>query len=58
MDGYEVMPIAKAAPVGDIFCHPDRRHSNVIRKEHFLKMKDGATCVLRPFRCGAGVYPP
>ena len=41
MDGYEVMPIAKAAPVGDIFCTLTG-DINVIRKEHFLKMKDGA----------------
>ncbi len=41
MDGYQVMPIAKAAPVGDIFCTLTG-DLNVIRKEHFLKMKDGA----------------
>jgi len=41
MDGYQVMPIAKAAPVGDIFCTLTG-DINVIRKEHFLKMKDGA----------------
>jgi adenosylhomocysteinase len=41
MDGYEVMPIAKAAPIGDIFCTLTG-DINVIRKEHFLKMKDGA----------------
>jgi adenosylhomocysteinase len=41
MDGYEVMPIAKAAPVGDIFCTLTG-DINVIRKEHFQKMKDGA----------------
>jgi len=41
MDGYPVMPIAKAAPVGDIFCTLTG-DINVIRKEHFLKMKDGA----------------
>jgi adenosylhomocysteinase len=41
MDGYEVMPIAKAAPYGDIFCTLTG-DINVIRKEHFLKMKDGA----------------
>jgi adenosylhomocysteinase len=41
MDGYEVMPIAKAAPVGDIFCTLTG-DINVIRKEHFLKMKNGA----------------
>ena len=41
MDGYEVMPIAKVAPIGDIFCTLTG-DINVIRKEHFLKMKDGA----------------
>jgi adenosylhomocysteinase len=41
MDGYQVMPIAKAAPIGDIFCTLTG-DINVIRKEHFLKMKDGA----------------
>lgn len=41
MDGYEVMPIAKAAKIGDIFITLTG-DINVIRKEHFLKMKDGA----------------
>ncbi len=41
MDGYRVMPIAEAAKVGDIFCTVSG-NVNVIRKEHFLKMKDGA----------------
>ena len=41
MDGFQVMPIAKAAPLGDIFCTLTG-DINVIRKEHFLKMKDGA----------------
>jgi adenosylhomocysteinase len=41
MDGYRVMPIAEAAGVGDIFCTVSG-NVNVIRKEHFLKMKDGA----------------
>jgi len=35
------MPIAQAAEVGDIFCTVSG-NVNVIRKEHFLKMKDGA----------------
>jgi len=41
MDGYDVMPIEQAAPVGDFFCTltGDIR---VIRQEHFLVMKDGA----------------
>ena len=41
MDGYPVMPIAEAAPVGDFFCTLTG-DINVIRKEHFLAMKDGA----------------
>jgi adenosylhomocysteinase len=41
MDGYRVMPIDEAAGVGDIFCTVSG-NVNVIRKEHFLKMKDGA----------------
>jgi adenosylhomocysteinase len=41
MDGYRVMPIAEAAEVGDVFCTVSG-NINVIRKEHFLKMKDGA----------------
>ena len=41
MDGYRVMPIAKAAEIGDFFCTLTG-DMNVIRKEHFLKMKDGA----------------
>jgi len=41
MDGYRVMPIAEAAEVGDFFCTLTG-DINVIRKEHFLKMKDGA----------------
>jgi adenosylhomocysteinase len=41
MDGFQVMPIAKAAPLGDFFCTLTG-NINVIRKEHFLAMKDGA----------------
>jgi adenosylhomocysteinase len=41
MDGYEVMPIATAAPIGDIFVTLTG-DIHVIRKEHFAKMKDGA----------------
>jgi adenosylhomocysteinase len=41
MDGYEVMPIGKAAPLGDIFVTLTG-DIHVIRKEHFAKMKDGA----------------
>jgi adenosylhomocysteinase len=41
MDGYEVMPIKEAARLGDIFVTVTGDIS-VIRKEHFLLMKDGA----------------
>ncbi len=41
MDGYRVMPIAQASEVGDIFCTVSG-NLHVIRKDHFLKMKDGA----------------
>ncbi len=41
MDGFEVMPMAKAAPIGDIFCTLTGDIS-VIRPEHFRKMPDGA----------------
>lgn len=41
MDGFRVMPIADAAEIGDFFCTLTG-DINVIRKEHFLKMKDGA----------------
>jgi adenosylhomocysteinase len=41
MDGFQVMPIAKAAPLGDIFCTLTG-DINVIRAEHFAVMKDGA----------------
>jgi len=41
MDGYQVMPIAEAAPLGDIFCTVTG-DIHVIRTEHFEVMKDGA----------------
>ena len=41
MDGFEVMPMAAAAPLGDIFLTVTGNKA-VIRKEHFLRMKDGA----------------
>ncbi|MDH7600803.1 MAG: adenosylhomocysteinase [Armatimonadota bacterium] len=41
MDGYEVMPMLDAAKVGDIFCTVSG-NINVIRREHFEQMKDGA----------------
>jgi adenosylhomocysteinase len=41
MDGFTVMPIRKAAAVGDIFCTLTGNIA-VIRQEHFHLMKDGA----------------
>ncbi|HRU39652.1 MAG TPA: adenosylhomocysteinase [Candidatus Goldiibacteriota bacterium] len=41
MDGYLVMPMYEAAAIGDIFCTVTG-DINVIRREHFLKMKDNA----------------
>ncbi len=41
MDGFEVMPMSKAAEIGDIFITATGNR-DVIREEHFMKMKDGA----------------
>jgi adenosylhomocysteinase len=41
MDGYEVMPIKDAAKLGDVFITVTGDIS-ILRKEHFLLMKDGA----------------
>jgi len=41
MDGYQVMPLAEAAKIGDFFVTVTG-DMNVIRKKHFLLMKDGA----------------
>ncbi|MCB2228677.1 MAG: adenosylhomocysteinase [Desulfarculaceae bacterium] len=41
MDGYQVMPIAEAAKIGDFFCTVTG-DIGVIRQEHFAAMKDGA----------------
>ena len=41
MDGFRVMPIAEAAPQGDIFCTLTG-DINVIDRQHFVAMKDGA----------------
>ncbi|MFC1703159.1 adenosylhomocysteinase [Candidatus Omnitrophota bacterium] len=41
MDGYAVMPIARAAAIGDFFVTVSGDIA-VLRKEHFAKMKDGA----------------
>ena len=49
MDGFKVMNMAQAAPVGDIFVTVTGCE-DVITKEHFLNMKDGAIC------CNAGHF--
>ena len=41
MEGFDVMPIKDAAKIGDIFVTVTG-DINVIRKEHFVLMKDGA----------------
>ena len=41
MDGFQVMPMAEAARIGDIFCTVTG-DINVIDKHHFEVMKDGA----------------
>jgi adenosylhomocysteinase len=41
MDGFMVMPLAEAAPMGDIFITVTG-NSGIIRREHFVRMKDGA----------------
>lgn len=41
MDGFSVMPMAAAAKIGDIFCTVTG-NVDVIRREHFELMKDGA----------------
>jgi len=41
MDGFRVMTIGQAAPIGDFFCTLTGDIS-VIRREHFLSMKEGA----------------
>src|SRR5438309_2459171 len=41
MDGYEVLPMADAAKVGDIFCTATG-DKHVIAREHLEVMKDGA----------------
>jgi adenosylhomocysteinase len=41
MDGFEVLPMERAAEVGDIFCTATG-DKNVIAREHIERMKDGA----------------
>ncbi|OGG53938.1 adenosylhomocysteinase [Candidatus Kaiserbacteria bacterium RIFCSPLOWO2_12_FULL_53_8] len=49
MDGFRVLPMAEACEQGDLFCTVTG-DINVIRGEHFKKMKDGA------FVCNAGHF--
>ena len=49
MDGFKVMSMKEAAPIGDIFVTVTGCE-DVITKEHFLLMKDGAIC------CNAGHF--
>ena len=49
MDGFKVMPMLEAAPLGDFFITVTGC-ADVIGPEHFLKMKDGAIC------CNAGHF--
>jgi adenosylhomocysteinase len=41
MDGYQVLSMAEAAPIGDFFCTLTG-DIHAIRREHFQAMKDGA----------------
>jgi adenosylhomocysteinase len=41
MDGFQVMPMLRAAEAGDVFVTVTG-NTSVIRKEHFARMKDGA----------------
>ncbi|MBU1026493.1 MAG: adenosylhomocysteinase [Candidatus Margulisbacteria bacterium] len=41
MDGFRVMTMAEAAPIGDLFCTLTG-NMHILRPEHFEKMKDGA----------------
>jgi adenosylhomocysteinase len=41
MDGFRVMPMEEAAPIGDLFCTLTG-NIDVIRPEHFRAMKEGA----------------
>jgi adenosylhomocysteinase len=49
MDGFSVMPMSEAAETGDIFVTVTGCE-DVITREHFMKMKDGAIC------CNAGHF--
>lgn len=49
MDGFQIMPMAQAARIGDFFCTLTG-DMHVLRKEHFERMKDGAII------CNAGHF--
>ena len=49
MDGFDVMPMSEAAPLGDFFVTVTGC-SGVVRAEDFTRMKDGAIC------CNAGHF--
>jgi adenosylhomocysteinase len=49
MDGFQVVPMAKAAETGDIFVTVTG-NTSVMRKEHFARLKDGAIL------CNAGHF--
>jgi len=49
MDGFRVMPVEEAASEGDFFCTVTG-DVHVLRREHFLRMKDGAIV------CNAGHF--
>ncbi len=49
MEGYEVMTMDQAAPLGDVFVTVTGC-KDVITTKHFIKMKDGAIC------CNAGHF--
>jgi adenosylhomocysteinase len=44
MDGFEVLPMSEAARIGDLFCTATG-DKNVIAREHYELMKDGAILV-------------
>ena len=57
MDGFRVMPMELAAPIGDFFVTVTGVH--VIRSEHFAVMKDGAiVCNSGAFQRGTGHSKP
>jgi adenosylhomocysteinase len=49
MDGFSLMTMDQAAPLGDLFITVTGC-AGVVRREHFLAMKDGAIC------CNAGHF--